>query len=255
MPRYRHEISLHPQDPSGCKPQSIGSRYDGRTNVLLAGNSGFVDEQRIKEPHFQMPSNLYAYGGKLTADNAYYRPPEGGHPGGYRFEGVHWPKNLNTRPSLPLKGPRVLITPFDEPQWLKPDQCFLVSDVDFDQLISGGNIKQLSSTLQLIQGLRNPSLNFQSDVRVEIHARLVRPLLDMTLLFLGLPLILARESRNIFIAMGICMGLTAAFWIVVFTAQFLGSISLWPFTPPLAAWLPLMIFVPLAAGLSDCLWR
>ena len=55
--------------------------------------------------------------------------------------------------------------------------------------------------------MRNPSLNFQSDVRVEIHARLVRPLLDMTLLFLGLPLIVARESRNVFIAMGICMAL------------------------------------------------
>ena len=112
-----------------------------------------------------------------------------------------------------------MITPCDAPDWLKPGECFLVSDVDFDQLTAGGNIKQLSSTIQLIQGLRNPSLNFQSDVRVEIHARLVRPLLDMTLLFLGLPLILARESRNIFIAMGICMGLAVAFTIVVIAAQ------------------------------------
>ena len=33
MPRYRHELSRRPQDPSGSKPQSLGSRYDGRTNV------------------------------------------------------------------------------------------------------------------------------------------------------------------------------------------------------------------------------
>ena len=130
-----------------------------------------------------------------------------------------------------------------------------MSDVDFDQLTAGGNNKQLCSTIQLIQGLRNPSLNYQSDVEVEIHARLVRPLLDMTLLFLGLPLILSRESRSIFIAMGICMGITVAFWIVVLAAQFMGSLSLGPITPPLAAWLPLMIFVPLAVGLSDPLWR
>ena len=62
------------------------------------------------------------------------------------------PKNLNTHPSLPLKGTPVIITPCSEPQWLEPDQCFVVSDVDFDQLAWGKNLTQLSSTAQLIQG-------------------------------------------------------------------------------------------------------
>ena len=258
IPRYRAELSRRPQDPAGDKPQSLESRYDGRTNVMLGGKNTFAGQKRIQGPVFGLkraPSALREYGDQLTADNAFYKPPKGNRPGGYRFEGVREPKNLDTRPSLKVNEQPILITPCDAPGWLKPGECFLVSDVDFDQLIAGGNVKQLFSTIQLIQGLRNPSLNFQSDVRVEIHARLVRPLLDMTLLFLGLPLILARESRNIFIAMGICMALTAAFWIVVCVAQFLGSIALWPFTPPLAAWLPLMIFVPLAAGLADELWR
>ena len=43
----------------------------------------FADEQRIEEPDFRMPPGLRDYGGKLTADNAYYKPPEDGHPGGY----------------------------------------------------------------------------------------------------------------------------------------------------------------------------
>jgi lipopolysaccharide export system permease protein len=258
IPRYRAELSRRPQDPAGDKPQTLDARYDGRTNVMLDGKSTFADQKRIQEPDFHLAhaaQALRAYGDKLTADNAYYQPSKGGHPGGYRFEGMHEPKNLDTRPSLKLNDQMILITPCDAPGWLKPGECFLVSDVDFDQLTAGGNNKQLCSTIQLIQGLRNPSLNYQPDVRVEIHARLVRPLLDMTLLFLGLPLILARESRNIFIAMGICMGITVAFWIVVLAAQFMGSFSMWPFTPPLAAWLPLMVFVPLAAGLSDPLWR
>ena len=53
--------------------------------------------------------------------------------------------------------------------------------------------------------MRNPSLDYGADVRVAIHGRIVKPLLDMTLLFLGLPLVVTRESRNVFIAMGLCM--------------------------------------------------
>jgi lipopolysaccharide export system permease protein len=256
MPRYRHEISLHPQDPSGSKPQSIGSRYDGQTNVLLHGKSSFADEQRIEEPDFRMPTSLYAYGSSvLTADNAYYKPPDGNHPGGYLFKGVRRPKNLNTRSSLSLHGQRVLITPYDEPQWLKPDECFLVSNVDFDQLTGGRDLTQLSSTTQLIRGLRNPSLSYGATERVAIHARMVQPLLDMTLLFLALPLVVTRENRNVFVAMGICIVVTTAFTLVVWGTQSLGEDSYWFFTPPFAAWAPLIIFVPLAAWMVEGLWK
>ncbi len=112
---------------------------------------------------------------------------------------------------------------------------------------------QLSSTAELIRGLRNPSLDYGAKERVAIHARIVQPLLDMTLLFLGLPLVVTRESRNVFVAMGICMVVTTAFTLVVMGMQSLGEISYWP--PPLAAWAPLMIFVPLAAWMAEGLWQ
>jgi lipopolysaccharide export system permease protein len=255
MPRYRHELSRGSKDPSGSKPQSLGSRYDGRTNVLLGGKNSYADQQRIEEPSFGMPPSLYAYGTALTADNAYYKPADSNHAGGYLFDGVRRPKNLDTRPSLPLGGPPVLITPHDAPQWLKPNQCFLVSDVDFDQLTGGKSLTQLSSTAQLIRGLRNSSLDYGAKEKVAIHARIVQPLLDMTLLFLGLPLVVTRENRNVFVAMGICMVVAIAFTLVVAGVQSLGEVSYWFFTPSLAAWAPLMIFVPLAAWMVDGLWR
>ena len=148
----------------------------------------------------------------------------------------------------------MLITPHDAPGWLRPGQCFLASDVEFDQLTSGNTIRQLSSTAQLIRGLRNPSLNYGPDVRVAIHARIVQPLLDVTLLLLGLPLVVSRESRNVFIAMGICMAVTTAFTLVVIGSQYLGSLS-WILNPAQAAWLPLVIFVPPAVGLAESLWK
>ena len=88
-----------------------------------------------------------------------------------------------------------------------------------------------------------------------IHARIVQPLLDMTLLFLGLPLVVTRENRNVFVAMGICMVVTTTFTLVVMGMQGLGEISYWIFTPTLAVWAPLMIFVPLAAWLVEGLWQ
>ena len=36
----------------------MGSRYDGRTNVLLGGKNSFADQQRIEEPRFRLPPTL-----------------------------------------------------------------------------------------------------------------------------------------------------------------------------------------------------
>ena len=80
------------------------------------------------------------------------------------------------------------------------------------------------------------------------------PCSTLLLLFLGLPLIITRESRNMFIAMGLCMAVTSAFVAVVIGMQFLGGHSM--IRPAaLAAWGPLILFVPAATGLAESLWR
>lgn len=253
IPTYRSELSRRPQDPLGDLPQSVKPRYDNQTDVMLGGKNTYADEKRIEEPVFLLPKTLWKHGFKqVAASNAYYVPPQGSRPGGYKLVGVTEPKNLDTRHSLVLDGKPVLITLCDAPDWLNPNECFLCSDVDFDQLTGGEFFKQLSSTCQLIGALRNPSLDFGADVRVAIHARIVQPLLDMTLLFLGLPLIVNRESRNVFLAMGVCMAVTIAFTLTVIGVQELGKIGLL-LNPAQAAWVPLMIFVPVAVFLSESL--
>jgi lipopolysaccharide export system permease protein len=197
-----------------------------------------------------LPTTLDQYGYHLTAAHAFYKPPEGSRPGGYLFQGVAQPADLGRQPSLWLGKRRVIITPHDEPDWLEPDQCFVASDMSFEQLVGGHGWKQFSSTRDLIAGLSNRSLDFGADVRVAIHARFVQPLLDITLLFLGLPLVLSRENRNMFLAIGICMAITAVFMIIVMAFRSMGSSGL-GITPALSCWLPLMIFVPVATALFD----
>ncbi len=77
----------------------------------------------------------------------------------------------------------------------------------------------------------------------------LRPLLDVTLLCLGIPLVLGHENRNVFISIGLCLVVVTVFMLVVIGSQYLGAIYL--LDPALAAWLPLMIFVPLAALLCE----
>jgi lipopolysaccharide export system permease protein len=253
IPRYREELTRRPQDLLGDKGQSLSPQIDNETDVLIRGKNTYGDLRRIEKPEFQLPLALTEEVKEIRADNAYFLPAEGDRPNGYLVEGVQEPKDISTRPSLASQDRRVVITPRDAPQWLKPDQCFIVSNLDFDQLTGGRAFKQYSSIRQLVAGLNNPSVDFGADVRVAVHARFVQPLLDITLLFLGLPLVLRRESRNVFLTIGICIAVTTGFLLTVMGLQYLGTI--YYIQPALAAWAPLMLFVPLAVVMAQPMWE
>jgi lipopolysaccharide export system permease protein len=208
---------------------------------------------QIESADFRLPAALSCYGRDLLAGSADYRPPENGRPGGYLLRGITEPKALATRPSLQLGDKKVLLTPLDYPDWLKADECFVVSNLEFDQLIGGQMFRDNASTAELIKGLRNASLEYGADVRVAIHSRIVRPVLDVTLLFLGLPLVVSRQTRNIFYSMGLCLVLVVMFLLLQLGFQYLGANSV--IIPALAAWIPLMISVPLAVAMAHAMWQ
>lgn len=249
IPRFREQLTRRPKDLVGEVAQKLHSQNDNRTGILFRGEATFADRKRIEKPDFLLPASLSDYGRLLVAENAFYKPPEKDRPGGYLFDKVEKPKHLDTQPSLALDGEPVLITPRDAPDWLRPDQCFVVSDVRFEQLTNAEAWRQYSSTPDLIAGLHNPSLGYRAEARVAVHSRLVQPFLDVTLLFLGLPLVLRRGDRNVFIAIGIAAVVVAVFMLVVMASHYLGSAS--SLSPAFAAWAPLMLFVPVAVGMSE----
>lgn len=253
IPRFKDELIQRPSDLQGNVTEAMFPQYDNETDVLIRGKSVCADLKRIDKPDFLVPHVLGEYGKQWLAETAYYQPADGNRPGGYLLDGMLEPKNLAKKPSLLLEGRPVLITPQDAPDWLKPEQCFVVSDVAFDQLNGGRAFRTFASTAELIHSLRNRSLDFGADIRVSIHSRIVQPFLDITLLFLGLPLVVSRESRNVFIAIGLCIGVVTLFLVLAIGFQQMGSSCL--IDPALAAWAPLMIFVPAAVGLSESMWR
>ena len=253
IPQFKEQLIQRPSDLQGNVIEAMFPQYDNETDVLIRGKSVCADQERIDKPDFLVPPVLAEYGKQWQAETAYYRPAEGKRPGGYLLDGMVEPKNLAKKPSLTLGERRVLITPRDAPDWLKPEQCFVVSDVEFDQLNGGRAFRTFASTAEMIRSLRNRSLDFGADIRVSIHSRIVQPFLDITLLFLGLPLVVSRESRNVFIAIGLCIGVVTLFLVLVLGFQQMGSSCL--IDPALASWAPLMIFVPAAVGLSESMWQ
>jgi lipopolysaccharide export system permease protein len=252
IPRIRDELARRPQDLVGDKPGDVHFCFDNQTNIWLRGESTYRDHLRITKPDFLMPSALAVYDKVLTAEVAYFKPADARHPAGYLLHGVTKPKDLSHKASLSLEGHPVIFTPRDNPDWLKPDECFVASEIGFDQLCGRDCWLEFASTPQLIAGLRNRANDFGANVRVTIHKRFVQPLLDLTLLFLGLPLVLTRESRNVFFAIGLCMVVVAAFTVMVMAFERLGAIS--SISPALGAWGPLILAVPLAVGMSQAMW-
>ncbi len=252
IPPFREKLMRNAQDWEGQAEKKVDPRYDNRTDVLINGNHTLAASQSIWQPNFRRQPNMGQFGGQLLAEVAYFRPAEEGRPAGYLLEHVRQPKDLSEIDSFQLNDRPVVLSPHDTP-WLESDQCFVVSDISFDQLVAGNAWRQFSSTPELIAGLHNPSLDFAADVRVSVHTRLLQPVLDMTLLLLALPVILSRESRNVFVAAGMCVMIVATFVLVSLACHAAGYNYL--ISPALAAWCPLLIFAPIARFTTAALWR
>ncbi|OHB76772.1 MAG: hypothetical protein A2W31_12520 [Planctomycetes bacterium RBG_16_64_10] len=243
IPRVRHELGRDAQDLTGQEGRGVEAQRDMKTGILIDGERLQVDARRVARPTFHLPYALSSFGNRLEANEAHYQDAAGGRPAGYLLQGVTRPSDLASRPSLLLAQRTVIITPQDA-DWLADDACFVVSDVGVEMLEAGMAWRQYAATWELIRGLRSGSVDFGADVRVAVHTRFVQPLVDATLLFLGLPLVLWRDNRNVFVAIGLCLMVVVLFMLVLIACQYLGASSL--IRPPLAAWLPLLIFVPVA---------
>ncbi len=253
IPEVRHELAVDTKNLGGDAPLPLASRWDNQTDILLSGESATALSGVINRPSFKLPPELAVYGKQLTAKTAKYVPAQTKDgqpsPGGYWLRGVTAPVALLSGSSLRNEQQQVIVaSPADTP-WLQAGEVFVVSNVPFELLASGSNWRDFASTQELITELASPSVELGADVSVAVHRRLLSPVLDCTLLFLGLPLVVSRGARNPFLAIGLAMVVVTGFFVVSLGSQSLGA-SGWV-APTTAAWAPLLVFVPVAVGLSD----
>jgi lipopolysaccharide export system permease protein len=249
IPQVRDELTRDTKDLGGNNARDLEPRFD-ESDILIGGEKIVLGERKIIKPAFVLPVELSRYGRQLAATEAFYLGATEQHPVGFILSGVTTPEHVDRLPSLFVKERPIIVTPQDAP-WLGSDEVFVASDLPFPLLASGSNWRRYASMGELISELNSPSTDLGGDVRVAVHTRMVQPLMDGTLLMLGLPLMLSRRNRNVFFSISICLGVATAFTLVALSCQSLGGLSV--LRPSLAAWLPLMMFVPVAAAMSQAL--
>jgi lipopolysaccharide export system permease protein len=252
IPRVRNELTRDTKDLGGGAARELEARFDADSNILLGGESVILGERRIINPSFVlMGPELVRFGKHLSAGNAYYVDVAPEHPAGFVLTGVTAPKTPAALSSLVIDERPVIITPRDVSSWLAPNELFVASEVQFPVLAAGSRWRTFASLPELVRELKNPSANSGADVRVAIHTRLVQFFMDATLVMLGLPVMLSRRTRNAYVAIGICLGVAMLFMLTALACQSLGSVNM--LRPTLAAWGPLLVFVPVATALSQSL--
>jgi lipopolysaccharide export system permease protein len=252
IPKLRSKLIYNAQNWKGENPRPMTPAYDNRTDVFLDGKAVLAAQRMILEPKFTLPPALAAFGQRLAAARAVQQAASAAHPAGYLLDDVAGGESGTADGDGLVQGQPVIFVPRGR-DWLQPNQLFVASEIEFEQLAAGHSWQDMAGSLDLWRAMKRASQDFSAATRVRLHARLVQPLVDMTLVVIGLSLVLRRAQRNIFVAAGISLFVIAGFFLVTLGAHGLGAIYL--LRPDLAAWLPLLLFMPVAAGVSQGIWE
>ena len=109
----------------------------------------------------------------------------------------------------------------------------------------GTKLLDYQTTSEMMAELRKPRKWFGHGQQVDVHSRFVRPVLDFTLLMLGLPMVIGGIERNVFVSAGICFWIVAAVQLTTIACYALGTSSIIQ-PAALAAWIPIAVFFPFA---------
>jgi lipopolysaccharide export system permease protein len=242
LPNIQDRIAMEAADYAKDRGTLLNVTIDNETGLTIQGDLVFRSENRIDKPEFVFPRTGTRQQLRLSGESAYRKSATRSRGAGYLLTGVR-DQHVLQSPSIMVEDKPMLITPVDADD-LAPDQCFVVTNVPFESLASK-NAWQYASLWSLVSAARNKSLDIGTAMHATIHSRLTQPVLDMSLLFLGLPVLLISGDRNVFKAMGLSGLIMIGFLLICYACQFAGANS---GMPVLGAWLPMMIFVPIAVN-------
>jgi len=103
------------------------------------------------------------------------------------------------------------------------------------------------STSELSRLLRTGKAPDATAINLIKHVRFTAPFANLIMLLVGLPFILSRE-RNIKASATLCLMMVGVFYVFMFFCRYLGGYGL---SSVVAAWLPILVFGPIAALMLD----
>lgn len=243
VPNYRNELTGTLQNWRGNSQTLTNFQKDHGTGIRVSGQKLIYEQAQITEPVIQIPYDVSGDVPRIVARSLTFQPETPEHPAGFLLEGISEPDDAALLQSLDTgSGTLVFVPP--KHLWLKPHQVFVRSTLTLDEFAFGQANGEYASLSEMMEAIRRPTQWYSSGNRIALHSRIVRPLIDLTLLLVALPIALLYTERNLFLAAMGCLGVVVGIQVTMLVSSSLGSLSLIK-SSALAAWVPLIVFLPL----------
>jgi lipopolysaccharide export system permease protein len=246
LPRIASHLLVAKDDPDGAKAQVLAGTYDS-TGVQIEGAAGIRKEQKVLKFFATFPETGPYPMFHLAADTAEYIPPGPGPgpTGGWLldlgYDAKKKPEENTPPPPEPLH-PALKQVSFRK-YFLKTE------DVDYDMMSRGAGWYLYAPLGKLTELLSRNEPRRQARVAVLFHTRITRPVTGALLVLLGLAVVLQNPNRHVFISAGLCLVFAVWFNLCILGAKYLGDQGF--VSPPLAAWLPVLLFGPITVAAFD----
>lgn len=240
IPSIAHKLARRHDDARGLRTFDIYFLRD-RNGDLLSARQYNPAERVLTRMLVLQRDARGALTAVIEAERAEWEPPNAGHSQG------RWRLERGLMHRRVVKAGSTL-DPQDEIQNELVD--YYESDLDPDAIEmrqASGWIKFLSSR-QLTQVGKHLQGEAANRVRQAKHARFTTPLISLVMLLLGLPFILDRIPGNILVDGGKALAVCGVCFLLTFVVQNLGVSERFSALP---AWLPILVFTPIAAALLD----
>lgn len=179
--------------------------------------------------------------GRIMADSAVWNPNLKNNPGsagGWQFKNArHIDDRTGNDPTKKL-AERVDAT-YDYFTNLSPQQLDLIATKKAVDYLASSQIQSL------IEASLGPT---RASLEKTMHTRFTQPIMNVILLLVGIPFLLTREPRQLVFNMFYCTAATS----IIFAATFVLYQAAGTVVPPvLGAWLPVLLFAPVAVAMLD----
>jgi lipopolysaccharide export system permease protein len=248
IPGFRESLARNAQSWDGKESQPVSPLQDQENGVWILSGKVTPADSKIEEPEFRLPADCAEFGSRVVAKIAHYVDATGEHPAGFLVAEVSHPVDLDRRPSVIVGEQPLIMTPKDYP-WLEEGQLFIATRLSLNDIAFGPRLRRYSSLTQQVSILRNSSAWTSSRQRVEVHGRIVRPAVDFAILLIGVPLVVSRRERNIFVALGICLVVVLGIQVFIIVCHSLGAYRIIE-SAALSAWLPVATLLPLGYAMQ-----
>jgi lipopolysaccharide export system permease protein len=228
-----------PREADETNSRAVEPVYDHASHLHITGRELQLGAEKLVGAQFDLRAPELAL--KLTtisSEEATYHTATTEHPNGWLL------KN-------PIPGQSELqLTPAGENvvrAVKNTKDLFVITDISFDQLCYRSQNVQYASTTEVISRIRNPAFGTASvrGLILNLHTRLMQPLINITAAILAVPLIVRRESRGLIVNLAFCSVILGGVYLAMQASFYLGRINY--IDPAVAAWTPVILSGTLSA--------